>query len=126
MRKLNQFITLLKRAEETGNDDELIEWLKPMTQINVMKLKETMKILKRIRAEELKLGDEVILFPERKIYHGLFIDTIERTKKGKVLAFYGNYRNSSNSIFGHGLDPKQWITIVIEGEPEITNGFYDI
>ena len=81
-----------------------------------------MKLRKTIRSHELEVGDEVALYEGR--YRGIEIGKINTTRKGKIMV-YCQY-NDRHLIFGQGLDPQRKVVIIVEGEPPVENGFYEI
>ena len=80
-----------------------------------------MIVKKKIRVSDIQPGDVTLTNVDSR--YGVEVSRVERTKKGKILVMN---RYGTNPIFGLGLDPKQWIYVLVEGEPDPIIGLYEI
>lgn len=89
----------------------------------------TMKLVKRVRAKDVQVGDELIPLYYWTKKHGDVVGGIKITKRGNIMFYrYNPYETFDNYylIMDNGIPPEQWLEIIVNGEPEPEVGLYDI
>ena len=91
-----------------------------------------MKLLKRVRAKDVKVGDELLPLYYWTKKHGYVVGKIKITKRGNVMFYRYNPYDITDTfdnyylIMDNGIPPEQWLEIIIDGEPSPDVGLYDI
>jgi hypothetical protein len=85
------------------------------------------KIPVKVKSRDLKKGDE-IQRRQGEYDGGMIAGDVVVSPKGKILVYEYDYSGfgTNRLLFGYGLDPDKNITILVKGQPDPNNGFYEI
>lgn len=90
-----------------------------------------MKLVKRVRAKDVQVGDELIPLYYWTKKHGYVVGSIKITKRNNIMFYRYPYSTDDafenyNLIMDNSIPPEQWLEIIVDGEPSPEVGLYDI